>query len=183
MSSSGMPWRPWRRFSVVALLFGGVWFNNRLTNISSDNAELTDQMQDVMERDAQVRKMVSDQRHLTSMAAAPGVSVNMLQGTDESTRAWGMVACCAVAETGTVALLAVSNLPPLAADQVYQVWLFRDNKIYSAAVFDVDSTGYGQVVIIPPVLPFDEIDGIIITVEPSGGSPDPTGSNVRRGDL
>ena len=168
---------------VIGLVFGGIWFNGRMSDISSDNAELSGQVQDVIEREAQVRKMLSDQRHLTSMTAAPGVSVNMLWGTDKSARAWGMIACCAVANGGTVAVLAASNLRPLPVDQVYQVWLLRNNKVYSAGVFNVDSTGYGQAVIIPPVLPFREIEGVIITVEPSGGSADPTGSDVLKGDL
>ena len=51
--------------------------------------------------------------------AAPGVSVNMLWGTEQPLKAWGMIACCAVSDTGMVALLAVLNLPPLPSDKVY----------------------------------------------------------------
>jgi len=46
----------------------------------------------------------------------------------------------------------------------------------------VDSTGYGQTVIIP-VAPFWEFEVAGITIEPAGGSIDPTGVNVLKGDL
>ena len=49
-------------------------------------------------------------------------------------------------------------------------------------LFTVDSTGYGQAIVIP-IIPFAEVDAIGITVEPEGGSLDPTGANVLSGDL
>ena len=49
-------------------------------------------------------------------------------------------------------------------------------------LFNVDSTGYGQTVIIP-YGSIAEFEAIQITVEPSGGSIDPTGTSVMNGDL
>ena len=200
----GLPARVWRRLAVfkpslvpgapiqasfalaavviVGLVWGGIWFNGRLNQISVDNEQLNAQVETMVEEDAQVKKMVNDQRYLTSMTAAPGVSVNMLWGTKQSLKAWGMIACCAVSDTGMVALLAVLNLPPLPGDKVYQVWLVKGEQRHSAGLFTVDSTGYAQTVIIP-VAPMAEFDAIGITVEPIGGSPDPTGTGVLRGDL
>ena len=54
--------------------------------------------------------------------------------------------------------------------------------MHSAGWFTVDSTGYGQTVIIP-VAPFWEFDAAGITIEPSGGSIDPTGVSVLSGEL
>ena len=167
---------------VVVLVFGGVWFNDRVQDVAEENKEMSEKIETVVESEAQVRKMVNDQRYLTSMTAAPGVSVNMLRGSGNTSRAWGMVACCAISDRGTIALLAVLNLPPLAPDKEYQVWLLQEGQRYPAGLFTVDSTGYAQTVIIP-VVPFAEIDGIGITIEPVGGSQDPTGTNVLKGDL
>ena len=167
---------------VVVLVSGGVWFNDRVQDVAKENEEMSEKIETVVESEAQVRKMVNDQRYLTSMTAAPGVSVNMLRGSGNTDRAWGMVACCAVSDSGTIALLAVLNLPPLPPHQEYQVWLVQGRRKYPAGLFTVDSTGYAQTVIIP-VVPFAEVDGIGITIEPVGGSEGPTGTNVLNGDL
>lgn len=167
---------------VVVLVSGGVWFNDRVQDVAKENEEMSEKIETVVEREEQVRKMVNDQRYLTSMTAAPGVSVNMLRGSGNTDRAWGMVACCAVSDRGTIALLAVLNLPPLPPHQEYQVWLVQGGRKYPAGLFTVDSTGYAQTVIIP-VVPLAEIDGIGITIEPVGGSEGPTGINVLKGDL
>ena len=87
-----------------------------------------------------------------------------------------------VSQTGTRALLLVVDLPPLPSDKVYQVWLIKGHTKYNAGWFTVDSTGYGQTVIIP-VAPFWEFEAAGITIEPVGGSIGPTGVNVLKGDL
>jgi len=154
---------------VVGLVFAGVWFNSRLNELSVDN-------------EAQVKKMVNDQRFLTSMTAAPGVSVNMLYGTEHSVKAWGMLACCSVSDGGPAALLVVLNLPPLPRDNVYQVWLIKNKQRHQAGTFTVDSTGYGQAVIIP-VVPFAEFDAIGITIEHAGRGDGLSRTGVLKGDL
>ncbi len=174
-------------FVVAGVVFGGIWFNDRLNDISAASAELGGEIESMVEREAEVRTMVANQRYLSSVSASPGVSVNLLRGTERATAAWGMLACCAVSDNGLVALLGVFDLPPLPAGQVYQTWLIRNGQRHPGSQFTVDSTGYGQTVIIPqailpefdPVnmyIPFNEFDGIGITVEPSGTA-------VLQGDL
>ena len=87
-----------------------------------------------------------------------------------------------VSRGGTRALLYFLNLPPLPPFQVYQLWLIKNGQMYSTAIFTVDSTGFGQAVIIP-VTPFTEFDGAGVTIEPAGGSTGPTGVSVLKGDL
>ncbi|MDA1349274.1 MAG: anti-sigma factor [Chloroflexi bacterium] len=178
---------------VVSLVLGGVWINGRLGEISRENQDLTGQMDQitsenqqllatVFERDARVQGMVSQTRYLSSMTASPGVSVSLLRGGDLWPEAWGMVACCAETDGGLAALIAVLNLPPLPEDEAYQVWVITKYQRLSVGLLTVDSTGYGQAVIIPGV-PFAQIDAIGVTVEPAGGSYDPTGANVLAGDM
>jgi len=180
--ASSHPARAAAAVLILGLVLSGLWFNTRLSHISKENAEMTGQLESVAEGEAKVLKMVSDQRYLTSMTAAPGVSVNMLWGTEDSSRAWGMIACCAVSNSGVTAILAVLNLPPLPNDQVYQVWLVKGGQKHSAGIFTVDATGYGQTVLLP-VIPFHQIEAIVVTVEPSEGSSWPTGMKVLNGDL
>lgn len=178
---------------VLSLVLGGVWINGRLGEISRDNQDLTGQIDQitsenqrllatVFERDARVQSMVSQTRYLSSMTASPGVSVSMLRGGDLWPEAWGMVACCAETDDGLAALIAVLNLPPLPEDEAYQVWVITKYQRLSVGLLNVDSTGYGQAVIMLGV-PFAQIDAIGITVEPAGGSYDPTGANVLAGDM
>ena len=87
-----------------------------------------------------------------------------------------------VSQTSTNALLLVVDLPLLPADKVYQVWPMKGRAKYNSGWFTVDSTGYGQTVIIP-VAPFWEFEAAGITIKPAGGSVDPTGVNILKGDL
>ena len=173
--------------AIVGVVFGGLWFNDRLNDISATSAEMGGEIESMAEREAEVRTMVANQRYLSSVSASPGVSVNLLRGTERTADAWGMLACCAVSDSGLVALLGVFNLPALPPGQVYQTWLIRHGQRHPGSHFTVDATGYGQTVIVPqtilpefdPVnvyMPFTEFDAIGITVEPSG-------TDVLQGDL
>ena len=181
---------------VLLLAISGVWIDARLGQLSADNRELsvkfgqissenqaiTQYIATVFAREAQFMSAVSEQRYLASMTASPGVGVKMLWGTENSAEAWGMVACCAVTETGPAALIAVLNLDPLPDDKVYQIWVFTKYQRFGVGLLRVDSTGYAQAVIIP-VVPFDQVLTMGVTIEPAGGSPDPTGDSVLAGEM
>ena len=189
---------------VLVLIFGGYWFNSRLSQISDDNIEMSGQLaaavesdanllqkveemsvnlDDAVERDVNVMDVVKSQRSLTyevlRMSATPGTSVRALWGSEPWPSARGMMI---VSPTGVQGLLLVLDLPRLRGDQVYQVWLMRDGQRYSAGIFTVDSTGYGQAVIIP-VMPFAEFRGIRVHISPPGGSQLPEGDSVLKGDF
>ena len=87
-----------------------------------------------------------------------------------------------VSSAGTEAVLLAFNLPLLPVEHEYKIWLIKDGQKYGVGSFTVDSTGYGQAVIIP-VTPFTEFEGIGITGEPIGDNADPTGTSVLKGDL
>ncbi len=168
---------------VVALLSSGVWFNGRLSEVSRDAEQLSDELALARERESEVMTAVREHREATyevmRMSSTPGTSVNTLIGTGPWSSARGIVM---VSYTSNRGVLLVVDLPPLPPDRIYQVWLMRDRGKYSAGWFTVDSTGYGQTIIIP-LAPFGQFDGMGITIEPSGGSSDPTGVNVLKGDL
>ena len=182
---------------VVGMVVSGVWFNARLNDVSdnsealgekvaavsSQNEGLSDELQAAARREKEVMTAVTAQRTLMydalRFSASPGTSINLLWGTERWSSARGMLM---VSRTGTEALLLVINLPPLPGDRVYQVWLVKGGQKYGAATFMVDSTGYGQAVIIP-LGSIAEFDAVRITVEPFGGSSGPTGTSILDGDL
>lgn len=153
---------------AIALILGGAWFYDRLNDISPE------QPATVLESDD-----LSSRNEALLMSSSPGASVNMLRGTGPGESARGMLVA---SHTSHRALLLVVDLPPLPRGMVYQVWLIKGGLMHSAGWFTVDSTGYGQTVIIP-VAPFWEFDAAGITIEPSGGSIDPTGVSVLSGEL
>lgn len=78
------------------------------------------------------------------------------------------------------ALLYAEGFPPLSVDQVYQLWLVQDDTRISGGLFQVDSTGYGLLLIDAPQT-LGSYERMGITPEPAGGSPGPTAPAVVRG--
>jgi anti-sigma-K factor RskA len=78
---------------------------------------------------------------------------------------------------GGAATLEVWRLPLLPADRQYQLWLIRDGERDSGAVFSVNDNGWAELPIDQAQSP-DDFTSLGITIEPAGGSPDPTGERV-----
>lgn len=93
--------------------------------------------------------------------------------------ATGFVLISADGEDGA---LVVDGLPTLEAGKEYQLWLIRDGKRTSGAVFSTDENSYGGTRIRAP-LSLLEYSAVGITIEPEGGSPQPTGTQVLGGLL
>ena len=168
---------------AVVLLATGVWLNDRLSDVSRDAEQLSNELAMARERESEVMSAVEGHREATyeliRMSSTPGASVSTLLGTGPWSTARGVVM---VSYTSNRGLLLVTDLPALPADRIYRVWLTRDGVKYSAGWFTVDPLGYGQTIIIP-LEPFGQFDGMSITIEPRGGSGGPTGVNILKGDF
>ena len=94
---------------------------------------------------------------LKGQAAAPQASARALWS-----RARGMV-------------FTASNLPPLPAGQVYQVWVVATPAPVSAGLLIPDASGAGQTFFsTAPDIP--QPTAVAVTIEPAGGVPAPTGA-------
>ncbi len=82
-----------------------------------------------------------------------------------------------VERDGRTGTLAVTGLPPLPADQQYQLWLIKDEERTNGGVFSVDDQGDGRLQVSAPVS-LAEYAAFGVTIEPAGGSPAPTGPRV-----
>ncbi len=184
-SSSGVPYGGTALASALVLIviFTGVWFNARLNDVSQDADDVSQRVEAADAREEEMLEELKSQRYALyealRMSASPGSTVNMLSGTDLSSKARGMMM---VSSSGAEGFLLVVNLPPLPSDRVYQVWLVSKGRKYSSKTFTVDSSGWGQAIVVP-VIPFALVDTVEITVEPSGNSIAPTGTGVLKGDL
>ena len=86
-----------------------------------------------------------------------------------------------VNETEMTAFLSVANLEPLADDMTYQFWLIDENGPISAGIFTVDDNG--QAVYELNVDDIGAVAAVGVSIEPAGGSDQPTGDIVLLGEL
>src|SRR5687767_12123837 len=112
-------------------------------------------------------------------ATALGMRAVPLSATDAAPSATGFVLIAADGEDGA---LVVDGLPPLGESQEYQVWLIRDGQRTSGALFSTDEKSYAGTRIRAPRSLLD-YSSVGITIEPAGGSPQPTGDQVLWGTL
>jgi hypothetical protein len=75
------------------------------------------------------------------------------------------------------ALLVVVGLPTPEPGYMYQLWVVRNGQRESGGMFTVTSDGYGSMTISVPqsLSGYSQFD---VTIEPSKGSPQPTGAKV-----
>ncbi len=107
------------------------------------------------------------------------VQLVRLAGTTNAPQARGYMM---VFQNETYGTLVVENAPPLASGQQYQLWLIRDGKRTNGGVFSVGKEGYG-VLEVWGDQPLANYASFGITIEPTGGSPAPTGKKILGGGL
>ncbi|GIW05737.1 MAG: hypothetical protein KatS3mg060_0542 [Dehalococcoidia bacterium] len=144
---------------LVAALGVGLWAFSLASELESQRQLNASLIQGLQGRDDLVQ-LVSSQPELMSF----------LNGTPEAPTARGRMYASTINDT---ALLLVDGLKPLPSDRVYQVWLMQAGQPRSGGTFTVDGNGQGRWVIRADE-PLSRYQAIIVTEEPSGGSPAPT---------
>jgi anti-sigma-K factor RskA len=116
---------------------------------------------------------------LEFITAPGGMRAIPLSTADAASNATGFVLVGADGRNGAVV---VDGLPPLDEGQQYQLWLIRDGERTSGAVFSTDQESYGgtRIKVAGSLLEYSAVD---VTIEPTGGSPEPTGALVLGGTL
>jgi hypothetical protein len=120
-------------------------------------------------RVAQVR---AESERLARTLPAVGVQEVQLAGMGASRSAVGRTW---VNAADRKAVFYAFDLPALGPDKSYQLWFIDDgDRKTSAGVFSVDPQGQGSVVV-DRLIPVERIQAWVVTVEPHGGRPQPTG--------
>ena len=128
---------------------------------------------------AALQRDLAQQRQTLAQIAAPNVRTMAIAGTEHQPAARGQL----VADPrSTSAVLVVSGLLPLNPGQVYQFWLIRGESPVSAGVFSVDEEGRA-VLSVTSTDTLGSFDAMGVSIEPEGGSPQPTGDIVMLGRL
>ena len=102
-----------------------------------------------------------------------------VKGTDVQPHAHGQLIADPKEQS---AVLVISGLPKLEANKTYQVWLIEGDKPVSAGLLTVDENGQG-VVIVTSEEAISSFKALAISIEPEGGSPQPTGDIVVSSDI
>jgi anti-sigma-K factor RskA len=116
---------------------------------------------------------------LAAGALAVGIAIGVVVSTDSGPAdVRHPVTFTAVAQAsgdlithGNNGEIKLSGMPSPGQGHVYQVWVMKDGKVTPDSVFTVDRSGHGSVAL------RNDLDGakqVLISVEPDGGSPQPT---------
>lgn len=116
---------------------------------------------------------------LRSAPAQTDFGLVKMVGTGTETGASGVLVVSPNGQDGT---LVVTGLTVLDANHQYQLWLIKDGQRISGGVFSVSEDKYGSLWIYSEK-PLSSYAQFGVTIEPTGGSPGPTGEKVLGGSF
>ncbi|MEM6701484.1 MAG: anti-sigma factor [Acidobacteriota bacterium] len=158
----------------VAALGWGLWTQSQLRNLRAESARQIEGLELALAR-SESELVISQQeveraRAANRIVGASGVRTVSLGATSEgqalSARSY------VDPETGRAVVFA-RNLPDVGTDQTYQLWFLRGGAPYSAGVFAAEE---GQAtVLVDELKEVEGIQGWAVSIEPQGGSEQPTG--------
>ena len=115
---------------------------------------------------------------LAQPTPSPVITIS-LKGTSVQPQAQGQLIADLKKDT---AVLVIAGLARLEAGKTYQVWLINGNALVSAGLLSVDANGQG-VLIVSSRTAIGSFNSLGISIEPDGGSKQPTGDIVVLSDL
>lgn len=139
-----LAWRPVALGAAAVLLVGLLSWNVALRN---DVQDLRGQVQSAQQETERARTIA-----LEGPGAAEGARVEV------------------ISMEGHKPVLMAENMPPVPEEKTLEIWVIKDDVPRPSGLFDPDSEAVAAVVEVP----LEGADAIAITVEPEGGSPQPT---------
>ncbi len=173
-------------FALLALFLLSLWtvsLYDQVNRLASANETLQDEVtvltgrvDDLTAQREILQQELDRQSELVALLAAPAQTL-ALSGTEPQPQAFGQFRILSDAS----AVLAVSQLEPLPAGRVYQLWLIHDDVPVPAGTFQIGSDGFG-LLNVERIDSISTLDAIAVSEEPDGGSLEPTGDIVMFGE-
>ncbi|GAB4426441.1 MAG: anti-sigma factor [Chloroflexi bacterium OHK40] len=158
--------------ALAALAFTLAGLGSARAELAATRERLAQVEQQLALAEGQLAAVLTEQSQL-AQAVVGADSVSALEGA-------GGLATALQSADGEVVIAA--RLPPLAADQVYQLWVIAGQSApVSGGTFTVDSEGYGVIALGPGAAPSGVT--LAVTAEPAPGSPGPTTPILVSGQL
>lgn len=156
--------------AAVAAILWAVVLNLQVARLQEEVASLNQQV---------ASQSQSLQQIVESLPSSSDVITVSLKGTDIQPRAQGELIVDPASQS---AVLVITGLPPLEAGRTYQVWLIDGDTPVSAGLLTIDDHGRG-VVIVTSEESIGSFNALGISIEPEGGSEQPTGDIVVLSEL
>ncbi|MDQ3005655.1 MAG: anti-sigma factor [Chloroflexota bacterium] len=156
-------------FSLFIALAVGVW-----------GLSLRNELKSLQAQTAQLQEEVAQQQALLSVLASPNAQTFVVLGTEHQPDSHGRL--IVDSETGS-AVLVVGGLQQLEAGKTYEFWLIDgDTPAVAAGLFEVNEEGRAILKVSQAVTP-GSYDAVGVSVEPQGGSEQPTGDIVMLSEI
>lgn len=144
--------------------------------LSSQLATLGESNETLATINQEIQARIAYDEQMLAIYTAPTWEVARIVGTEFALTSSGYIVLDPESDQ---AVLAVSELEPLSTDFTYQLWLIRDDETrVSAGIFDSDPEGNSTHIFATET--FNTFEAIGVSIEPAGGSEQPTGATVMR---
>ena len=163
--------------SLLAAILAVVWaisLNAEVTRLKQENAALTAQVDDLEAQNAVLQQELLAREQVIALLSSPGVRAMAIAGTEHQPGASGQLIADPRNQSGVLVVTGLSTLP---AGQVYQFWLIDEGVPVGAGTFSVDEQG-DAVLEVTASAPIGSFDAMGVSIEPEGGSEQPTGAIV-----
>jgi anti-sigma-K factor RskA len=167
--SSGARWA--YAFALASLLLAvalGIWGVGARNEIAQLKAQI-----------ATLQQEVESQRTVLVALSSPNAQTYAISGTTKQPQAQGHL--ITNGQAGSTVLV-VSGLNPAEAGKTYEFWLIKDSTAVPAGLFQVNGQGLGIMQVTKEFKP-GTYNAIAVSIEPNGGSPQPTGDIVMLGKI
>jgi anti-sigma-K factor RskA len=130
------------------------------------------QMRALQSQQAELTRQLAMEQTALAMIASPGAYTLPVSDGD-------VAGSLIVNSKKNSAIMILSNLPELQEGETYQMWFIEpDDGRVSAGLFEVNREGSITIAILDSGISLQAYTGIGVTVEPAGGSDQPTGPKV-----
>jgi hypothetical protein len=153
--------------------------NSQLATSEARISQLGAELAASEERIGQLNAENARDDYVLSFVSAPGVATRQLSPAQNAASARGEMY---MYPGNSNAVVLFSGLPVLASGQVYQFWLADGSTQVPGDTFMVDASGIGYIVVQAP-REVNAFSQVMVTVEPAGGSTQPSEQVVLEGNL
>lgn len=165
---------PWAIAACLLIAFAYTFVNWRkdhrqLQAVASQNVDTQQQIAQLHEQLAYADVRANELEQINLVLGSPQRSIIAMAGLEAAPNASGNIYWDHQKNRWVV----TANLPPAPTGKVYQLWMVTPEAKISAGLIKPDPRGHGFVIVdVPPNV--SQIQAAAITLEPQGGSPQPT---------